>query len=88
VLTRGDRTPLVFPKIEITVGNGEMCDVRLPRCAAEVHCVIALTKEGYVVEDLGSPAGTLVGRKRIERSYVNPGEIIRVGGDKLILLPL
>ena len=87
LLTTGDREPRVFLKKEITFGKAEHCDVTLGEAADDVHCLVVLTPQGYVVEDLASRTGTLVDGRRIQRAYVEPGDRVEVGGDAFELLP-
>lgn len=88
ILSSEDPSPRVFPKLEITVGSAEHCDLRLPDGTDEVHCLVALTAHGYVVEDLGSSTGTMVMGRRIARAFVDPGQIVTVGTERFVLLPL
>ncbi len=43
------------------------------------HCVIKVTGRGFLLRDLGSRNGTLVGGVQVETAYLQPGVEIRVG---------
>lgn len=64
------------------VGRGSENDLRIAdHKASRRHAVLALTDNGrLVIEDVGSENGTIVrGREIAERTFVHPGDEIRIG---------
>jgi len=76
----------VFDKAEVTLGSAEHCDLRLADGADEVHCIVALTRQGYLIEDLRSSSGTLVDGTPVRQAFVEPGARVGVGRTVLELL--
>ena len=87
LLRADDPAPQVFTKPEITLGTSSSCDVRLRDGADAVHCLVAQTARGYMVEDLDSSSGTFVKKRRVRQAFVDPGVPIRAGRDTFVLLP-
>ena len=88
---------LVTSKQRIRIGNALVPAGRadsgndLPlddRKVARHQCEIALTESGWLLTDLGSPGGTFVEGKRVERAELMPGARIRVGDSELLFTPL
>jgi transcriptional regulator with GAF, ATPase, and Fis domain len=48
------------------------------------HCTIAVTPKGFLLRDLGSTNGTVLGDSRVESAYPEPGMRIRVGQTALV----
>ena len=86
VITDTDAGPRLFSKSEITLGSGEHCDVRLGSDADAVHCIVARTRHGYLVEDLRTKEGTRVGGKPITQAFVEPGVPVQVGWTTFVLI--
>jgi pSer/pThr/pTyr-binding forkhead associated (FHA) protein len=71
-----------FPLTEqpLTLGRGSTNDVVLADPAASrVHAELRLDGDGAVLKDLGSGNGTFVGRKRVKRTRLRPGDEFRIG---------
>ncbi len=51
---------------------------------ARFHCVITATPDGFVLRDLGSQAGTLLGGFRVREAILSPGAVIGVGRSRLV----
>lgn len=80
-----DDATLALTKREITLGSGPHCDVRLDDGADPVHCLIAATRQGYVVEDLRSSTGTFLDDRRISQAFVEPGQVIRAASTTILV---
>jgi transcriptional regulator with GAF, ATPase, and Fis domain len=52
-----------------------LTDPTVSRC----HCVVSVTKDGFLLRDLGSKNGTSLGGFRVEAAYLKPGAIVGVG---------
>ncbi len=64
----------------LTLGRSEECDIVLAdEAASRHHARIVATPAGYVLEDQGSANGTFVGRNRVTRHALRPGETFRIG---------
>ncbi|MBC7229952.1 MAG: DUF3662 and FHA domain-containing protein [Actinobacteria bacterium] len=74
-----------FLKAEkIRVGRAEGNDLRLPDPrASRFHAEIERIPEGYVVRDLGSTNGTLVGGRRVAERLLEEGDVLTVGGTEM-----
>ncbi len=88
---------LVTSKQRIRIGNALVPAGRadsgndLPlddRKVARHQCEIALTESGWLLTDLGSPGGTFVEGKRVDRVRLTAGARIRVGDSELLFTPL
>ena len=87
VLSCEDRAPRVFQKKEVIIGRAAHCDLRLENGVDDVHCMVAVTRQGYVVEDLASTVGTVFQGRKITRVFVEPGDRFGVGPHTVQLLP-
>ena len=64
----------------MVVGRGEECDLRIVDAqVSRLHCRIEPSREGWVVVDLGSHNGTLLGGKPVERQVLRDGDQLEVG---------
>ena len=54
--------------------------------SSRFHCVIESRPGGWVVRDLNSSNGTLMGGKRIATAPLAPGQSIQIGDTKLVLV--
>jgi pSer/pThr/pTyr-binding forkhead associated (FHA) protein len=70
------------------IGRDPTCDVVLndPKCSRR-HAVVELTGEGLVIRDAGSSNGVRLNDKRVERSHLVPGDVLRLGDVTLKVLP-
>ncbi|HET7502082.1 MAG TPA: sigma 54-interacting transcriptional regulator [Kofleriaceae bacterium] len=65
---------------EVTIGSGTDQDLQLSdQYVSRHHCVIRVSDDGLVCEDLDSTNGTLVGGIRISKAVISPGDTIIVG---------
>jgi len=68
------------------IGTAENMDVSLPGQGVAVsHARLILNEAGYFIEDLGSGGTTKVNDLAAKRIKLNNGDIIEVGGFKLLL---
>jgi pSer/pThr/pTyr-binding forkhead associated (FHA) protein len=75
---------LSFAQHEISFGSAPHCDVRLDPGADAVHCLLAATRQGYVLEDLRSTSGTYLDERRVSQAFVEPGQTIRAGSTTIV----
>jgi ABC-type multidrug transport system ATPase subunit/pSer/pThr/pTyr-binding forkhead associated (FHA) protein len=71
------------PKQRWVIGSAIDCDVVIEdNSVAPHHCRLFRTPRGYVLEDLGAPAGTFVNGRRVQlRTRVTPADRISLGPD-------
>ena len=70
------------------IGSGAACDVVIEEATvSRVHVELSVTKEGILVEDLGSRNGTFYLDQRISKIVLAPGARIRVGGTTVAIEP-
>lgn len=64
---------------QVIIGRHRDCDmvVKNPRMSRR-HCQVRWTQEGVTIKDLGSSAGTFVGDRKVGRSRIKPGDVIRL----------
>jgi len=72
----------------ITLGRDPGCDLVISdvKCSRR-HAVIEVGAQGLTIRDTGSANGVFVNAKRVERSSLEPGDLIRVGEVFLKVLP-
>jgi transcriptional regulator with AAA-type ATPase domain len=65
---------------EVSIGSGDDQDLQLTdQYVSRHHCVIRVSEDGLVCEDLDSTNGTLVGGHRVTGAVLSPGDTITVG---------
>lgn len=71
----------------VTIGRDPACDLVLndAKCSRR-HAVIEMGPSGLAVRDNGSANGVFVNGKKIERSPLTPGDIVRLGETALKVL--
>ena len=71
----------------VVLGRDPGCDVVLndTKCSRQ-HAVVEDTAEGLVIRDSRSANGVFVNERRVDRSFVKPGDTIRLGDVRLRLL--
>ena len=71
----------------VVLGRDPGCDVVLndDKCSRR-HAVVEDTAEGLVVRDSGSANGVYVNERRVDRSFLQPGDTIRLGDVRLRML--
>jgi hypothetical protein len=83
----GDHLPqeVAFLQDDILIGSGTECDVILhdPSIARQ-HARIQRRRQGYVLCDLESPAGTYVNGRRISEDLLKDGWIVGIGDVEFI----
>ncbi len=69
------------------LGRDPGCDVVLndTKCSRR-HAVVEDTAEGLVIRDSGSANGVYVNERRVDRSFLRPGDTIRLGDVRLRML--
>lgn len=68
----------------IVVGRIAECDLMVDdREISRKHCRVDPTPEGWMITDLGSKNGIIVGGARVERHLLASGDIVRVGSATL-----
>jgi hypothetical protein len=73
---------LILSKDVVTVGRAEICDVGLfgDPGVEPLHARLLRRGDGYVIEDVGTPEGTLVNEQRVtEPTPLRDGDAIRLG---------
>jgi pSer/pThr/pTyr-binding forkhead associated (FHA) protein len=69
----------------IRMGRGGTCDMVLPDPHVSLlHCLLEVTAEGPLLEDLNSRNGTFVNGERISRVTLFSGDKIKLGGTELV----
>jgi DNA-binding NtrC family response regulator len=81
---------LVSDKERLRVGAHASNDLVLAedRSASRHHCEIQHTERGYLAIDLNSTNGTWLDGRRIERAYLTPGCLLRVGQSTVTFAPI
>ena len=70
---------------EFTVGTAPGNDLVLSdQTVSRHHCAIIATADGFLVRDLHSTNGTLLGEHRIQSAFLRPLAVIRVGRSALV----
>lgn len=70
------------------IGSSPKCEVYLFKDPSiePMHAAIHTIRDGYEIEDLNSPSGTLVNGRKIKRQRLINGDIIQIGETKFIYL--
>lgn len=87
-LGRNEGKEWVLDKPTMTLGRSERADIPLfgdPN-VAPLHAVIQKRGAAYVVVDQGSPIGTGVNGQRIQEAFLNPNDVVQLGGMNLRFL--
>ena len=81
----GEGRQYILSKPMSMVGRSEMADVPIfgDTSVAPAHAVLRMENGRYVIEDQGSPAGTLVNGQPMQRTVLKDGDIIQLGGTRL-----
>jgi DNA-binding NtrC family response regulator len=74
---------------ELVIGTAEgshllLSDPTVSRC----HCAVSVTKDGFLLRDLGSKNGTRLQGFRVEAAYLDSGALVRVGKTTIRFDPL
>src|SRR5688500_15156001 len=71
---------LSFTKKKILLGSHDSCDFKLgDKSISSYHAFILLKDEGFMVKDLYSEGGVFVNGRRVEESFVGPGDVLTLG---------
>lgn len=92
-----DETPLALelagerfalePGRDYLLGSAAQCDLRLAADAAGLHARLAVTAGGVVLEDLGSPAGSMRNSERVAAATaLAPGDVLQFGAVRALLV--
>ena len=75
------------PGAEVRIGTSPQCQLALPGVGglAELHASISCQPQGYVITDMGSPAGTLANGVPIRTDFLRPGVEYRMGNAVITL---
>lgn len=75
------QTPLIIDRKKILLGSHEACDFRIQdKTVSSYHAFICLKgHDGFMVKDLYSETGVYINGKRVEESFVSPGDVITIG---------
>ena len=77
----GRGMPIEVIKLPCVIGSEKRCDVWINSPQIETrHLQITHQGEGWVLEDLGSEAGTFLGDKKIKRRVIQNGDEYRLAG--------
>lgn len=75
----------VFEKDNIRIGTQTSCDIRfnetIDKGVSELHAEITCIDGSYVLNDLGSRAGTFVNKKLVDRVNLHDGDLVCFGAD-------
>ncbi len=75
-------TPRTYPlgKSTITIGRSSQCDIQIfTQFVSREHARINASRNGVVIEDLGSTNGVFVNSVRIDRQELAHGDLVTVG---------
>ena len=72
---------LSLTKKKILIGSHDSCDFKLSdKSISSYHAFILLKgEEGFMVKDLYSEGGVFVNGRRVEESFVGPGDVLTLG---------
>ena len=74
----------VFDRKKITIGRDPACDLVIDnQLVSGRHARVTRAGAGYILEDLGSTNGTLLGGRAIQREVLRIGSVATVGKHKL-----
>jgi eukaryotic-like serine/threonine-protein kinase len=72
----------------LLIGRGQNTVTQLKDpCVSRVHCQLEIKGNRLVLVDSGSTAGTLVNGKRIKKSDIKAGDVIRIGATEFRFQP-
>src|SRR5436853_2069462 len=73
---------------ETVIGREKGCKIRIPsNSISRQHCRLSVLNDMLTVKDLGSANGTFVNEAKIgELSYLKPGDVLRVGPYRFLVI--
>lgn len=85
VVTGADRgIERVSDGAEFSIGTAASNHMVLTdRAVSRHHCVINATEKGFFLQDQGSRNGTIVGGLHVEKAYLGPGTVLKLGDSVL-----
>lgn len=88
IVLSGGHESDIFPLIPdepFTIGRADTSDLVVDdEGVSRVHAQITNTRDGVILEDLGSRNGVFVGSNQVKRHVLDPDDIIRVGVQTII----
>ena len=80
------REPVVVETDRFVLGRESTCDMQVPsKLASRKHAAVSRADGGFVLEDLDSRNGTWVRGERIEQHSLADGDVIVIGGKKILV---
>ena len=77
-------TKVQLRRRKLVVGSSRSSHIALNgHDISDHHCLLVHKKDRWYVKDMGSVTGTFVNDAKVERSKLNPGDVLRVGDRKL-----
>ena len=71
---------LLIDKERVTIGRSLACDLVLgDQTASGSHCEIIANEKGFLLRDLGSTKGTMIGEVAVQEVWLSSGAAFRVG---------
>lgn len=75
---------LVIEKERTTIGRSVICDLVLSdKAVSTTHIEIVAKENGFLLRDLGSRNGTLIGDLRVLEVWIKPGVVVKIGQSQL-----
>jgi len=75
---------LVIEKERTTIGRSVICDLVLTdKAVSTTHVEIVAKENGFLLRDLGSRNGTLIGDLRVLEVWIKPGVVVKIGQSQL-----
>lgn len=75
---------LVIEKERTTIGRSVICDLVLTdKAVSTTHIEIVAKENGFLLRDLGSRNGTLIGDLRVLEVWIKPGVVVKIGQSQL-----
>lgn len=78
--------PVVLRRFQTTIGRRNADVVLADPDVSRQHALVEKYGDRYLVRDLGSTNGTYVNGKRVDAEMLCPGDVIEVGGTRLVFL--
>jgi hypothetical protein len=78
----GEDMDYPLSKVEMTIGRGRGCDIRIPsHFVSRTHAKVSTNGIATVIEDAGSKNGVLVNSEHVSRRVLRDGDIVSLGGE-------
>jgi len=80
---------LLVEKERVTMGRSVICDLVLAdKAVSGTHCEIIAKEKGFILKDLDSTNGVMVGELRVREVWITPGTVMKVGQTKIRFEPM